>query len=187
MIIYNMSKSSNEKCNCGSGKKYKVCCLLKEEEEKHQEYQKYYNGHEVSSTNVAESMVMFLEKYPKFNVIDITNYLTKENYKKFLLMNMKFNTIMFAERTATTEELFLAQTPLDMPVDTPINMMIIYKGAYRIYHSSVLKNVENSLDEMILNRMKGLNDVPVKQTNKPVMKKVTKQLKPMKPQGFNSV
>src|SRR3990172_8385583 len=93
----------NDKCLCGSGKKYKTCCLNKVEEQKEETAASYVNGHEVSSDNVKMVHDYLAEEYQDHNVIDVTNILTEESYKPLQMKNYNANIIMVAERNDANE------------------------------------------------------------------------------------
>ncbi len=98
---------------------------------------------------------------------------------------MKNNTLMFAERTFINEEFFLEKIPKDMPEEIQVNMMMIYKGSYRVFHSDNLERVSQSLDDMIKSihlTLKPQNDQKAKQTLARINNRGG-----TKPQGYNSV
>ena len=60
-----MSIQRNDPCVCGSGKKYKKCCLLKEydkEQQEEQEWQKWFkDDEEQGRKNIAAAYNKFLK------------------------------------------------------------------------------------------------------------------------------
>ena len=77
----------NDKCKCGSGKKYKQCCLEKDEQKLKDDIEKYTKGQEESSENVEMCIEYLKEDYDDHHVIDITNNLNNNTYKPYQITN----------------------------------------------------------------------------------------------------
>lgn len=142
----------NDKCHCTSGKKYKLCCLKKEDEAKMKEVMKYENGHPDSSENIKQCADFFRECYSDHKVIDISNYLNNNTYRIFQLTNYASKVIMIAEKNNHNAEVFSTR---GLPEN---DIIIMYRGSYRTFESDSLDNVANSIDRMIQIRLAGMED-----------------------------
>ena len=115
----------NEKCPCGSLKKYKICCIDKKTNVLSQ-------GQLVHTEQIQYVMeTLKLNLLPDtYNIIDITNDLTTEDsYRQYQLQNMNTNTVMIAEKTIQSEIVFFSR--VDNNPNT--NIMIMYNGSYRTF------------------------------------------------------
>lgn len=143
----------NDKCKCGSGKKYKICCLEKDEKKQQEDIEKYTKGQEESSENVEMCMEYLKEDYGDHNVIDITNNLNNNTYRPYQLTNYQRKIIMIAERTDKNAEVF-------DPRGGPDNdIIVMYRGSYRTFRIDQLEQVSGSIDKMIKTRLAGKDDV----------------------------
>lgn len=112
----------NDKCHCGSLKKYKMCCIYKTKN-------KYIDGQLLHTVNI-DNIIQTLKPYiPDYTIIDITDDLTEETYRDYQLHNMNDKIVMVAEKTIKSELVFLSRVN-NIP---NTNMIIMYKGAYRTY------------------------------------------------------
>lgn len=139
----------NDKCMCGSGKKYKTCCLNKVEEQKKEVAASYVNGHEVSSDNVKMVHDYLAEEYRDHKVIDVTNILTEESYKPMQMKNYSANIIMVAERNDTNESVFSTRAPSN------VNLMVLYRGAYQCFQDINFDSAKSKINDMIEKRFNG--------------------------------
>ena len=116
----------NEKCPCGSLKKYKMCCI-----DNKNNRNKYTEGQPVHTTQIQHVMdTLKLQLLSTYNIIDITDDLSDENsYRDYQLYNMNENTIMIAEKTFKSEVIFFSR--VDHNPNT--NIIIMYKGSYRTF------------------------------------------------------
>lgn len=147
-----MKQGRNEKCNCGSGKKFKSCCLSKLEERKKEEEAKYDNGHNDSSDKLTICAEYFREEYSDHKTIDISNYLTSDNYRNFQIRNYNKNVIMVAEKNDSNKTVFASRGP-----DTN-DIIIMYRGSYRTCRMDEFDKYVESIDEMIQKRLAGEED-----------------------------
>jgi hypothetical protein len=140
----------NDVCHCGSKKKYKNCCLNTDENNKQLEKQEYLDKLQImsideSSNEIKECMNILSIKCDKYIMIDITNYINKENYRPYQLKFYNKKTILFAKKTENSLSVFASRE------DTPLNdIMIMYNGQYRTFQFKNLEKVINSIYTMIL-------------------------------------
>jgi hypothetical protein len=142
----------NDICLCGSQKKYKSCCLMKIEDEL-----RYKRTEELTSlleetrnlqqtSNITQCMSTIGEYFPEHKLIDITPYLTVQNYKQYQIKFGNKKTIMFAEKTNETKDVFKGRE------DTQENdMMVMYNGSYRTFQFNNFQRVIRSVCQMISN------------------------------------
>ena len=97
----------NELCPCLSGKKYKKCCFVKDQNKKIEEEYKYFNGQEISSDKINFCINYYKKMYEKHKIINITDDINLDNYKTYQIKNYVNKTIMLIERTEKNEEIFL--------------------------------------------------------------------------------
>jgi hypothetical protein len=133
----------NDPCPCGSHKKYKTCCMELELLKK----QKYEYGQPLHSERVASIMHRLEEaiqqtnfiKHPK-KIIDITDDLDENTYRDYQIKNYTNDTIMIAEKTHKSEQVFLTR------VDSATNdIILMYKGSYRTFEYSRFPLLINNL------------------------------------------
>jgi hypothetical protein len=142
----------NDKCPCSSKKKYKLCCLKKKENEKIEQNNKYLDGHQESSEDVKIVTEYLRDEYPDHKVIDISNYLTEENYRDFQVKNYYDKTLMVAIKNDTNKKVFETR-------GSPLNdLIIMYKGSYRTLELDNMDKFTGSIDQMIKTRLEGKND-----------------------------
>lgn len=135
----------NDKCTCGSNKKYKKCCLPKQINQKMEMNKIYSIGHETDpeSVNLIECMSYLIDTYPNHTIINISNYLTADTYKTFQTKNYYEKTIMVAERNKTNDSVFITRGP------ESVDMMIMYQGAYRCFDFKDFHGVYDHIDKLI--------------------------------------
>lgn len=114
----------NNKCYCGSDKKYKKCCFL-EDERKRQEENTY-----VESESMVESLAILRENFPQYNFKNVSNKLTNNSYKLMQIQHMKDNVCLVAEKYKPNERVF---NDRDRNKDD-YDLLLMYHGAYRIMH-----------------------------------------------------
>lgn len=121
----------NDKCMCGSGKKYKNCCLDKTEQD---QVSKYITGQSVSSDKLSKIKQQFEKLHPDNVFIDITNEMVSDEvYKQYQLHNFNSNIVMLAERTLANESVFATRIN-----DPDSDIMFMYHGSYRtLYHGRI--------------------------------------------------
>ena len=141
----------NDKCLCGSGKKYKVCCLDKVEQHKKELTESYVNGHALSSDNVNMVHEYMTMEYPDHKVIDVSNILTEESYRPMQTKNYTSNIIMMAERNESNESVFATRAPSN------INLMVLYRGAYQCFQDINFDSAKTKINDMIQKRLNGEN------------------------------
>jgi hypothetical protein len=121
----------NDLCPCDSQKKYKKCCMRNDESVKQLDDQIYFTGQETSTDKMYEVMDHYKLLFPKYCLIDITENLTKDNYKTYLIKNYSNQTIMFAEKTEKNEEFFNSKSDSE---DNDI--IIMFAGGYKVIDSN---------------------------------------------------
>ena len=129
----------NDKCICGSGKKYKACCL------DNPDSAKYIQGHELSE-KINTIKRLFEPKHPNHVFIDVTKYIKDdETYRAYQLHNIQSNIVMLAERTPENESVFSTRIQ-----DPEADVMFMYHGSYRtVYHGRIdyfAKSISNMID-----------------------------------------
>lgn len=117
----------NDKCPCESGKKYKICCLSKDEEEKKKVAQVFTEGQETHTDYVDIIMEYFKEEYVDHKVIDISDYIDDNNYTKFQQANFFNKTIMVAQRNDKNQSVFNGRGHFSNDI------IVMYKGSYRTF------------------------------------------------------
>ena len=150
----------NEQCPCGSGKKYKRCCINQQIEERNNRIlekenldREYINGKEEHSAKIKFCMNYYQELFPEHKIINMTNVLTTDNYKEIQLKNFNKNTIMLTERTDTNGELFDEKSNNDQN-----DLIVMYKGSYRTFEAISIMKYLNDVKKMIETRDKGYSD-----------------------------
>ena len=142
----------NDKCHCKSGKKYKQCCINKDDSEKATKKElltkQYNDGHEITS-DVTEMYDYFTEKYPTFKIIDVTNVLTSTSYRPIQTIHYEADTIMLASRTVENDEVFSTRG------DMATNLMVMFRGAHQVFNKYTFNKMKDQLDKMITCRLDG--------------------------------
>lgn len=141
----------NEKCPCGSDKKYKQCCLKKDEDKRIAEIDKYSKGQEEYSENLRMFADYLLEEYKDHKVINISSLLTEDNYRVFQVKNYEEKVIMIAEKNEVNKGVFGTRG-----MDNDI--IVMYRGSYRTFKINEMMNVLDSIDKMIQTRLAGQED-----------------------------
>jgi len=148
----------NEPCPCSSGKKYKKCCQSKDLEEKRKRLDEinklekiYLNGQEEHSNKINYCKEHYVELFPDCKIINLTNYINKDNYRQILTLNYNKNTIILVERTDLTEELFNEKSNLESN-----DLILIYKGAYKTFEALDILKYDKDISSMVTNRDNGL-------------------------------
>lgn len=139
----------NDKCFCGSKRKYKVCCLKKVEEVKQQQTALLEDGHDISSDKVQIVHDYLKENYSGHKVIDISNILNEETYRPIQTKHYMATTIMIAERNDRNESVFNSRGPNN------VNLMVLYRGAYQCFEDTDFDVAKDKVDDMIEKRFSG--------------------------------
>lgn len=145
----------NDKCHCGSGKKYKKCCFLVDQEKKQESAKNmddlFKNGHKITE-EVKDMYEYFTTEYPDFKVIDVTNIVVgKGSYKKILTKHYHNNTIMLVARNEKNDRIFKDRG------SSWTNLMVMFKGAHQVFSEHSFKNMKPQLKTMIKRRMNNEN------------------------------
>jgi hypothetical protein len=132
----------NDPCECGSGKKYKKCCLLANDG-------LYYTGQKEESNDIVKSCLMVLKPiFGYYNFIDITNLLSEGNYKMFQTQNFfSDTTVMIANRTKKSEGVFASRSD-----DVDSDIILMHHGAYRTFPHELLPRMVASLRSNFLQK-----------------------------------
>jgi hypothetical protein len=121
----------NDKCACGSGKKYKKCCetLMRET--------KYTLGQSISSEKCNEVLNYFHSnsKYTEYRFIDITDDLTPESYREYQIKNYNNNIVMIAERKENNMGVFLERDKDEWQTN---DIILMCRGSYRLVNSETI-------------------------------------------------
>lgn len=148
LILILMNKlGRNDKCYCNSGKKYKSCCLNEDDNNKQKEINKLENGHEPNTDNMKIVHEFMSLKYNDHKVIDISDYINKQNYQLIQTKHMREKTILIVGKNIFNSELF------QMKGIENTNVIIMYRGSYRAFNFNNLLQVENSIDTMMKSRL----------------------------------
>ena len=161
----------NDICICGSGKKYKKCCIDKLEKNSIDKSEKN-NIDKSEENNIILNCINKLEKksndkfkisqddnsdiildcinklnnkYPKYKIINITNNLEVDNYRDYQLANFNTNIVMIAEKTIKNGLVFLTRVN-----NLNSNIIIMYRGAFRTFEYKDLDLIINSLSSMMI-------------------------------------
>jgi hypothetical protein len=142
----------NDKCHCKSGKKYKQCCINKDETDRTEKREllnkQYKDGHEITE-DVTEMYEHFKDAYPKYKIIDVTNILTTSSYKSIATLHFEENTILLASRNESNNDIFAKRG--DMSTD----WIVIFRGAHQVFSRYSFEKMKDQLDKMIECRLKG--------------------------------
>ena len=152
----------NDLCHCNSGRKYKKCCENQNMNKKNTktkietkiETKIYSTGQLVSSEIINDFREVLHEDYLDHIIIDITDDISLDNYREYQVQNYSSNVIMLAEKKeGKNDRFFIAKSgKLDD------NMIIMYRGSYRIFNQNDFLQVYESIQKMINTRLAGLED-----------------------------
>lgn len=134
----------NDKCPCGSNKKYKVCCINKEPVP-----HIFRKGHDIESEHVQKTVDYLKEKYEDHQIIDVTKLLKSSTYKQIQLMNFREKIIMVAERTEENEDVFSTR----VQGDDGVNIIVLYHGAYTCFDTKKFDQAITKVEGMVNSRL----------------------------------
>jgi hypothetical protein len=137
----------NDKCYCNSDKKYKKCCMILDINKKNDEENKYINGQSTSSNKLKSLIEYYKKLFPKHKIIDITNYITIDNYKMYHIKNFNNKTIMLSEKTDINDIFFNEKTN-----QSNQNIILMYKGVYRAMNFTDILKYEDDIINVINSR-----------------------------------
>ena len=142
----------NDKCHCKSGKKYKQCCINKDDSEKFEKKEllmkQYNDGHEITE-DVREMYEYFTERYPTFKVIDVTNVLSTTSYRPIQTLHYEDDTLMLANRTDDNTQVFSSRG------DGSTDLMVMFRGAHQVFNRYTFDKMKGQIDKMISCRLEG--------------------------------
>lgn len=144
--------SRNDKCHCGSQKKYKQCCLTNDEIKKQIQIEKYKTGQLISSKKIIDCMDYLKGKYPDHKIIDISDNLDNSNYKTYQINNYTDKIIMISEKNDKNKDVIMSRS------QSMTDTIIMYRGSYRVFLINDFELVKNSICKMIDTRLSGLED-----------------------------
>jgi hypothetical protein len=144
-IVIDKKIGRNENCVCGSGRKFKKCCITKVTLNRPILISKWSVGQENSSNRVTECIDFLKELYPEHLIIDLSDRLNETNYEIYQMKNFKDKVIMILERNPMNESVFSSREKRKDDVD----MMVLYHGSYRCYDSIGFESAKNYLPNMI--------------------------------------
>ncbi len=134
----------NDKCRCGSDKKYKKCCMKLDQDKIAKENLKYTEGQTEHSDKIKFCINFYSKLFENHKIINITNDVTTENYKTYLVKNLNTKTIMLVDRTERTDELFSEKS------DTTRNdIILMYKGGYKVFPAIDILKYEDDIKKFI--------------------------------------
>lgn len=128
----------NEKCNCGSGKKFKKCCDLAYKETK------YTLGQATSSQRIIDMVDKLQIKFPNYRFIDISDDIDDTNYTEYQKKNYNTNIVMIAEKKLKNGLVFVEREETTMT-----DILIMHRGSYRSFIYKDFDRVIESLATMI--------------------------------------
>lgn len=133
----------NDPCHCGSNNKYKHCCMEIDIMKKNK-YEYGQQNHTERVASLIERLSEYIRETPNIKknkkIIDITDDLDETTYRDYQIKNYTNDTIMIAEKTLKSEEVFLTR------VDSSMNdIIIMYKGSYRTFEYSKFPLLINNL------------------------------------------
>jgi hypothetical protein len=144
----------NDKCHCGSNKKYKQCCLYNDDimkvEIREKTNELYENGHELSP-ELQDVCDFFKKEFPTFKVLDISNILTTSSYRPIQEKHYTADTIMLASRNEKNDQVFKTRG------DAATNWMVLFRGAHQVFNQYSFENMKKQLLNMIECRLKDEN------------------------------
>lgn len=115
----------NERCACGSGKKYKQCCGNIAAIESH-----YRNANTIHTPSINILKYHLGIAFPKHTVKDLTELINLDTYVQYQKANFSKDVILVCERTAHSESLFLSRIQ-----DPEANIMLFHQGKYLSFQS----------------------------------------------------
>jgi len=128
----------NDICNCGSGKKFKKCCINVGQETK------FTMGQPVSSQRIVDMVEILQRRFTNYRFINITDDLDDTNYKEYQLKNFNTNIVMIAEKTLKNSLVFIEREET-----TETDIIIMHKGSFRSFIYRNFERVIESLATMI--------------------------------------
>lgn len=139
----------NDPCVCGSGKKFKKCCINKVVVHKTPKLGIWSEGDPPRTVRLMECIEWLEKDYPNHKIINVSERLDHETYQMFQLKNFKHKVIMVLERNEENEVVFQSREKRPNDVD----MMVLYHGAYRCYDSTGFEGAQAGIKQMIKNPM----------------------------------
>lgn len=129
----------NDKCTCGSGVKYKKCCMNKTDPDSIWRYSQQNHSKIMENT-----LDILQEAFRDICIINITNNLTSTNYETYQIKNYYTNIMMIAEKTPENSGVFDSRSNSEIS-----NIIVMYHGAYRTFSFANLQSHTNSIIESI--------------------------------------
>lgn len=138
-----MSKvKPNDKCHCGSNKKYKKCCFLSDQQERLEE-----NTY-VETEAMQESIEILKSNFPVIEFKNVSDKLNSKSYISMQLQHMKDNVCLIAEKFKTNEKVFKDRDRNNEEYD----LILMYHGAFRtLYVGPSVKMYTISLKSFFAN------------------------------------
>ena len=115
----------NDKCYCGSNKKYKKCCLLADQAKQIEE-----NIYE-QSEELTTAINILKQHFPEIEFKNVTTKLNTQTYRPMQINHFKDNVCQVAERIKTNDRVFKDR---DNSEDGDYDLLLMYRGAYRILY-----------------------------------------------------
>jgi len=132
----------NDKCHCGSDKKYKKCCFLSDEQERLEE-----NTY-VETEAMQESIEILKLNFPTIEFKNVSDKLNSKSYISMQLQHMKDNVCLIAEKFKTNEKVFKDRDRNNEDYD----LILMYRGAFRtLYVGPSVKMYTISLKSFFAN------------------------------------
>jgi len=134
-----MSKlGRNDKCLCGSNKKYKICCLFGP---------KYDSNNPNESSFISPYIELIQNDHPNHKVIDISHVLDSSNYMTYLKYNYNRSNILIAEKTTKNQSIFVERK------SPKSDIIIMYRGGYLCLEHKNFEVSQNFIRRFIENRI----------------------------------
>ncbi len=147
----------NDKCPCGSRRKYKLCCLESDLQKRHDELS-YEESEEMET-----SLELLRHKFPDITFVNVSETLNANTYRTLQIRYNKTKTCLVAERFVGNERVFKTRDPKGDGYD----LMLMYNLAYRVLFGGLsISAFEMSLREFFANPSGSVREDDRKAANK---------------------
>lgn len=143
----------NDKCHCGSNKKYKLCCLLFDIKSKSSNFLLDKLENNKTEDVILNNLIETLQKnFVDYKIINLTEEINdEESYIKFqkenmyLLEKMKKKILMICKKNDKNKKLFEKRLNDYSGDKNEMDIMILYNGTYRFINSENIFQYINGL------------------------------------------
>ena len=119
-----MKQGRNQTCNCGSGIKFKKCCLNKKEQQQQHKRERIIYGDEYCTQEIETIAKQLKVEFPDHEVIDVSSVADTTTYKPLQLQHYNKKVIMLMQKNEFNEDIFVERVPAF------IDKLVLYRGAY---------------------------------------------------------